>query len=470
MGARQGVYVGGVWSDGAGDDELIIRSSADDTVVGQITAASAEQVDAAVRAAAAAFPVWSATPVQVRTAALRAIADGVEARTEELAALSSHEVGTTLAISRAIQVGLALQVLRSTADAMDALELTEDCGQFVVEREPVGVVAAITPWNFPLHQIVAKLAPAIASGCTIIVKPAELSSLSALALFDIIDSVGLPAGVANLICGAGPVVGEALVVHPLVDMVSFTGSTRAGTRIGALAMRDVKKVSLELGGKSATVILDDADLGRAVNVSLGSCYTNNGQMCAALTRLIVQRSQLAEVEELLAKAVAKFAPGDPFADGTRLGPLASAAQRDRVIGYIESGIAEGARLLAGGPERPDGAGYFVQPTIFTDVASGMTIAQEEIFGPVLVVIPVDSEQEALDVANDSDFGLSGAVWSADRERAMAFARRIRTGQVAINGGAFNASAPFGGFKKSGIGRELGRHGLEEFFEFKALLV
>ncbi|MDD2857143.1 MAG: aldehyde dehydrogenase family protein [Candidatus Nanopelagicales bacterium] len=470
MGTRQGVYIDGAWSDGGGADELTIRSSADGTVVGVITAAAEQQVDAAVRAAAAAFPGWSATPVAVRTAALRAIADGVESRTEELAALSSHEVGTTIAISRAIQVGLALQVLRSTADAMDALELTEDCGQFMVEREPVGVVAAITPWNFPLHQIVAKLAPAIASGCTIVVKPAELSSLSAVALFDIIDSVGLPTGVANLVCGTGPVVGEALVMHPLVDMVSFTGSTRAGTRIGELAMRDVKKVSLELGGKSATVILDDADLGRAVNVSLGSCYTNNGQMCAALTRLIVQRSQLAEVEELLAKAVAKFTPGDPFADGTRLGPLASETQRDRVIGYIESGIAEGARVLAGGPERPDGAGYFVQPTIFTDVTSGMTIAQEEIFGPVLVVIPVDSEQEALDVANDSAFGLSGAVWSADRDRAIAFARRIRTGQVAINGGAFNASAPFGGYKKSGIGRELGRHGLEEFFEFKALLV
>ncbi|MFA7324219.1 MAG: aldehyde dehydrogenase family protein [Candidatus Nanopelagicales bacterium] len=469
MPIRDGVYIAGAWSTGTGTDEFVIHSSGDASIVGSIQSASEREVDQAVRAAAAAFQKWSATPVEVRTAALRAIADGIEARTDELAQLSSHEVGTTIGISRAIQVGLALQVLRSTADAMDALELTEDFGAFVVEREAVGVVAAITPWNFPLHQIVAKLAPAVAAGCTIVLKPAELSSLSAVALMEIIDGVGLPPGVVNLLCGPGPTVGEALVKHPLVDMVSFTGSTRAGTRIGELAIKDVKKVSLELGGKSATVILDDADLARAVNVSLGSCYTNNGQMCAALTRLIVLRSQLDEVEELLTKAVAKFAPGDPFAETTRLGPLASAMQRDRVIGFIETGVAEGARLLAGGPERPEGTGYFVQPTIFTDVRSSMTIAQEEIFGPVLVVIPVDTEEEALLVANDSAYGLSGAVWSGDKERALAFARRIRTGQVAINGGAFNASAPFGGYKKSGIGRELGKHGLEEFFEYKALL-
>ncbi|MFA7323555.1 MAG: aldehyde dehydrogenase family protein, partial [Candidatus Nanopelagicales bacterium] len=338
-----------------------------------------------------------------------------------------------------------------------------------VEREPIGVVAAITPWNFPLHQIVAKLAPAIATGCTIVVKPAELSSLSAVELFKVIDDIGLPPGVVNLVCGHGAVIGEALVRHPRVDMVSFTGSTRAGRRVGELAIGDIKKIALELGGKSATVLLDDADVDKAVSSAVGSCFLNNGQMCSALTRLIVLRSQLPRVEEVLVQSVAKFAPGDPMDSGTRLGPLASATQQDTVLRYIQTGIAEGARVLVGGAERPAGTGYYVQPTVLTDVTSGMTVAQEEIFGPVLVVIPVDSEEQALAAANDSPYGLSGAVWSADPERAASFARGMRTGQVMINKGAFNARAPFGGYKKSGIGRELGKFGLEEYLEYKALV-
>jgi acyl-CoA reductase-like NAD-dependent aldehyde dehydrogenase len=463
------VFIAGVWSQGEGVDELVERSSVDDQVIGQVQAASQAQVDAAVQAAAAAFPIWSATPRAERTAKLYEIAEALEARTDEFAELVSREVGTTLSISKAVQVGLAVRVLRSTADAMDELSLSEEDENFVVEREPVGVVAAITPWNFPLHQIVAKLAPALAAGCTIVVKPAEVTSLSSIALFELIDGVGLPAGTANLVCGTGPVVGEALVSHPLVNMVSFTGSTRAGKRIGELALNDVKKVALELGGKSATVLLEDAELDRAVPSSLSNCYLNSGQVCSALTRLIVMRSQLPRVEELLVKAAERFVPGDPLESSTRLGPLVSAGQRDRVIEYIEIGIAEGARVLVGGPQRPEGSGYFVTPTVFTDVTPDMRIAQEEIFGPVLVVIPVDSEEEALAAANNSAYGLAGAVWSADRDRAVAFARKIRTGQVAINGGAFNARAPFGGYKMSGNGRELGKYGLEEYFEYKALI-
>lgn len=469
MTVRNGVFIAGAWSQGTGAEELVERSSIDDQLLGQVQAASLDQVDQAVRAAAAAFPAWSATPRAERTAKLHEIAEALEARTDEFAELATREVGTTLSISKAVQVGLAVRVLRSTADAMDELSLSEEDENFVVEREPIGVVAAITPWNFPLHQLVAKMAPALAAGCTIVVKPAELTSLSSIALFELIDGVGLPPGTVNLVCGTGPIVGEALVSHPLVNMVSFTGSTRAGKRIGELAINDVKKVSLELGGKSATVLLEDAELDRAVPSSLSNCFLNSGQVCSALTRLIVMRSQLPRVEELLLKAAERFVPGDPLESSTRLGPLVSAVQRDRVIEYIEIGIAEGARVLVGGPQRPEGAGYFVTPTVFTDVTPDMRIAQEEIFGPVLVVIPVDSEEEALVAANNSAYGLAGAVWSADRDRAVAFARRIRTGQVAINGGAFNARAPFGGYKMSGNGRELGKYGLEEYFEYKALV-
>ena len=468
MTVRNGVFIAGTWRTGLGSEELVERSSIDDQPLGQVQSASPEQVDEAVRAAAAAFPIWSATPRAERTAKLHDIAEALEARTDEFAELASREVGTTLSISKAVQVGLAVRVLRSTADAMDELSLSEEDENFVVEREPIGVVGAITPWNFPFHQIVAKLAPALAAGCTIVVKPAELTSLSAIALFEVIEAVGLPPGTANLVCGPGPIVGEALVGHPLVNMVSFTGSTRAGKRIGEIAINDVKKVALELGGKSATVLLDDAELERAVPASLSNCYLNSGQVCSALTRLIVMRSQLPRVEELLLKAAERFVPGDPLEGSTRLGPLVSAAQRDRVIEYIEIGIAEGARVLVGGPQRPDGAGYFVTPTVFTDVTVDMRIAQEEIFGPVLVVIPVDSEEQALAAANNSAYGLAGAVWSSDRDRAVAFARRIRTGQVEINGGAFNPMAPFGGYKQSGHGRELGRYGLEEFLVVKSL--
>ena len=461
-------YINGQVTAGTGSTLLSLVSSVDGSVMGEVQTGSITDINAAVQSAVAAFPAWSALPVGERTAYLRAIADGIEARTDEFALLAVHEVGTTIGIAKAVQVGLALDVLRSTADAMDAMQLEERAENFLAVREPVGVVGAITPWNFPLHQVVAKLAPALATGCTIVVKPAELTTLSSIALFDVIHAVGLPAGVANLVCGVGAEVGEALASHPQVDMVSFTGSTAAGVRVSTLAAQSVKKVALELGGKSASVILEDADLGRAVSSTLSNCYLNSGQVCSALTRLIILKSQQQEIEALLEAAVAKFALGDPRESATRVGPVASAVQQARVLAYIESGIQEGARLLAGDISAPTRDGFFVTPTIFTDVTSSMKIAQEEIFGPVLVVIPVEDEAEALRVANDTVYGLSGAVWTADEDKGVSFARKMRTGQVQINNGAFNAHAPFGGYKQSGIGRELGKYGLEEYLEFKAI--
>jgi aldehyde dehydrogenase (NAD+) len=339
-----------------------------------------------------------------------------------------------------------------------------------VVREPIGVVGAITPWNYPLHQIVNKTAPALAAGNTVVLKPSEITPLDAFILAEVIDSAGLPAGVFNLVTGTGPVVGEAIASHPDVDMVSFTGSTRAGKRVTELGAETVKRVHLELGGKSANVILDDADLNAVVPgaVTFG-CYLNSGQTCSALTRMLVPRGKQAEAVAI-AKATAEGITVGPGSSDAMLGPLVSATQRDRVRGYIQKGIDEGATLVTGGVDAPEGldTGYFVKPTIFSDVTSDMTIAQEEIFGPVLVIMPYDSEDEAVEIANSTIYGLAGGVQSADLERAKAFARRLRTGQVEVNGGGFNIQAPFGGYKQSGNGRELGKFGLEEFTEIKSM--
>jgi acyl-CoA reductase-like NAD-dependent aldehyde dehydrogenase len=337
-------------------------------------------------------------------------------------------------------------------------------------REPVGVVGCITPWNYPLHQVVCKVAPALAAGCTVVLKPSEVAPLSAFMLAEIVHEARLPAGVFNLVSGDGPTVGEAIASHPKVDMVSFTGSTRAGRRVAELASKTVKRVALELGGKSPNVILDDADLEAAVRGGINNCYLNSGQTCSAHTRMLVPRSKHEEAMRI-AKGVAEaFQPGPALSGDSKLGPLVSAAQRDRVRGYIKKGIEEGATLVTGGAEAPDGLskGYFVKPTVFANVKTEMTIAQEEIFGPVLCIIPYDSEDDAIRIANDTIYGLAGGVWSKDPERAKRVARRIRTGQVDINGGNFNPLAPFGGYKQSGCGRELGKSGFEEYLEVKAL--
>jgi acyl-CoA reductase-like NAD-dependent aldehyde dehydrogenase len=388
----------------------------------------------------------------------------------DIGELIAHEVGMPLSLSMLIQAGLPISTFMSMASLVEEVAWEEQVGNSLVVREPVGVVGAITPWNYPLHQIAAKVAPALAAGCTVVLKPSEVAPLNAFLLADVIHEVGLPPGVFNLVSGVGPVVGEAIAAHPGVDMVSFTGSTRAGRRVGEVAAQTVKRVALELGGKSANVILEDADLAKAVNTGVTMCYLNSGQTCSALTRMVVPRSRLAEVEEIAVRAAEATTPGDPFGDGTRMGPLVSAVQRDRVRSYIQKGIDEGAKLITGGTEAPEGldVGYYVRPTVFSEVRTDMTIAQEEIFGPVLSILPYDTEEEAIEIANDSAYGLAGAVWAADPDRAKQVARRIRTGQVDINGGSFNSLAPFGGFKQSGHGRELGRFGLEEFLEIKSL--
>jgi acyl-CoA reductase-like NAD-dependent aldehyde dehydrogenase len=351
-----------------------------------------------------------------------------------------------------------------------ATQFEETVGNSLVVKEPVGVVGCITPWNYPLHQIAAKVAPALAAGCTVVLKPSEVAPLNAFILAECIEAAGLPPGVFNLVSGFGPVVGEAIAAHPDVDMVSFTGSTRAGRRVSELAAETVKRVTLELGGKSPNIILDDADFERAVTDGVTKCYQNSGQTCSALTRMLVPRNRVAEAEQIAAKAAQTFSVGDPFEATTRLGPLVSAVQLERVRGYIKKGQEEGAKLVTGGADLPASVekGYFVQPTVFSDVTNDMTIAQEEIFGPVLSIIPYDDEEDAIRIANDTVYGLAAGVWSGDPERAKRVARRLRSGQVEVNGGNFNLAAPFGGYKQSGHGRELGKFGLEEYLETKSL--
>lgn len=336
----------------------------------------------------------------------------------------------------------------------------EKVGNSTVYHEPIGVVGAITPWNYPLHQIVAKVAPALAAGCTVVLKPAEDTPLTAQLFAEAVHEAGVPAGVFNLVTGLGPVAGQALAEHPEVDLVSFTGSTAVGRRIAATAGAAVKKAALELGGKSANVILPSADLARAVNVGVANVMSNSGQTCSAWTRMLVHRDRYDEAVALAAAAAAKYAD--------RIGPVVNARQRDRVRGYIDQGVAEGARLVAGGPESPREQGYFVRPTVFADVTPDMTIAQEEIFGPVLCLLRYEDEEDALRIANGTVYGLAGAVWAGDEAEAVAFARRMDTGQVDINGGRFNPLAPFGGYKQSGVGRELGAHGLAEYLQTKSL--
>ena len=467
---RDRLFVGGEWVEPAGDGRIEVIDSTTEQVMGSVPEGTATDIDRAVEAARGAFDAWAATPVTERSELLRAVSASLAARGEEIAALISREVGMPYGLSQMIQAGLPAMTFGSMADLILDVELEEQVGNSLVVREPVGVVGCITPWNYPLHQICAKVAPALAAGCTVVVKPSEVTPLNAFVLAEILEQAGLPAGCFNLVTGFGPVVGEAIAAHGDVDMVSFTGSTAAGKRVSEVASQTVKRVALELGGKSPNVILDDADLQAAVVDGLAKCYLNSGQTCSALTRMLVPRERLAEAEQLAAAVASQLKVADPFEADANLGPLVSETQRERVRGYIRKGVEEGAKLVTGGEDPPAGRdrGYFVQPTVFSEVTPEMTIAQEEIFGPVLAMMPYGTEDEAVEIANNTVYGLAGGVWSGDPEHAKQVARRLRTGQVEINGAAFNPVAPFGGFKQSGHGRELGRYGLEEFLEVKSI--
>ncbi|MER5574355.1 aldehyde dehydrogenase family protein [Streptomyces massasporeus] len=460
MKAHDGMYIDGAWRPAAGQDVIEVVNPVDEQVIGTVPAGTAEDVDAAVRAARAALPGWAATPPAERAARLAALRDVLVTRADEIAETVTAELGSPLKFSQAVHAGVPIAVAGSYAELAATYAFEEKTGNSVVHHEPVGVVAAITPWNYPLHQIVAKVAPALAAGCTVVVKPAEDTPLVARLFADAVHEAGLPAGVFNLVTGLGPVAGQALAEHPGVDLVSFTGSTAVGRQIAAIAAGQIKKVALELGGKSANVILPSADLAKAVNVGVANVMSNSGQTCSAWTRMLVHRDRYDEAVELAAAAAAKY--------GDRIGPVVNAKQQGRVRGYIEKGVAEGARLVAGGPEAPREQGWFVAPTVFADVTEDMTIAQEEIFGPVLSILKYEDEEDALRIANGTVYGLAGAVWAGDEAEAVAFARRMETGQVDINGGRFNPLAPFGGYKQSGVGRELGVHGLAEYLQTKSL--
>jgi aldehyde dehydrogenase (NAD+) len=467
---RDRIYIGGEWVEPSGSAPIEVINSTTEEVMGTIPACGAADADRAVAAARTAFPAWSATSREERAGYLNAIAAGLGERSEEIAATIAQELGMPLKLCQIVQVGLPTSQFAAAAKLIDEVAWEEEIGNSRIIREAMGVLGAITPWNYPLNQIVAKVAPALAAGCTVVLKPSEVTPLNAFQLAEVIDAAGLPAGVFNLVTGTGPDVGEAIAGHPGIDMVSFTGSTRAGRRVSELASATVKPVAMELGGKSPNLILDDADLARAVPDGVAKCFLNSGQTCSALTRMLVPRDKLAEAEQIAAATAEAFTPGDPFEASTRLGPLVSDLQRERVRGYIRKGEEEGAKLIAGGAEAPEGLehGFFVRPTVFSEVTPEMTIAQEEIFGPVLAIQPYDGEDDGVRIANDSPYGLAGGVWSGDQDRAIAVAKRIRTGQIEINGGAYNPLAPFGGYGQSGHGRENGRYGLEEMLQVKSL--
>lgn len=462
-------YINGEWVVWSGET-IDVFEAATGEVMARVPASDAATMEQAIESADAAFEGWSQSSIEQRVKVLRQLQAGLKARAGEIAEAVAREVGMPLKLSSIIQAGLPVTVTGTYIDMLPDYPFTEVSGNSEVQYTPVGVVGCITPWNYPLHQVILKVVPAIAAGCTLVLKPSEVSPQSAFILAEILDGTDLPEGVFNMVCGHGQTAGDTLIRHPQVRMLSFTGSTRTGHLIAHAAADDFKRMALEMGGKSASVILPDADLEAAVKGTVMNCLQNSGQTCTALTRMLVPADRHDQACEIAGQLASGVRLGNPLDENTRLGPLASAEQRDKVMDYIRLGVEEGATLIAGGPEVPEGLekGYFVKPTVFGNVDPGSRLAREEIFGPVLCVIPYNTEEDAIRIANDSLYGLSGAVWSADKDTARRVAGQLRTGQVFVNGGAFNPLAPFGGFGHSGIGREFGKWGLEEFLEVRAL--
>ncbi|GAA2232523.1 aldehyde dehydrogenase family protein [Streptomyces amakusaensis] len=462
MKAHDAMYIDGRWRPAATADTIAVVNPADERTVARVPAGAAEDVDAAVRAARAAFPGWAATPPAGRAARIAALRDALAARADAFTETITAELGAPPDLARTVHAGLPVVIADSFARLAATHSFEETVGNSTVLLEPVGVVGAITPWNYPLHQIVAKAAAALAAGCAVVVKPSEETPLTAQLFAEAVHEADLPAGTVNVVTGLGPVAGAALAAHDGVDLVSFTGSTAVGRRIGAVAGAAVKRVALELGGKSASVILPGADLRTAVRASVAQVMFNSGQTCSAWSRLLIHRDQYEEAVALAAEEAAGHTPGE------RIGPLVSERQLRSVLGHIDRAVAEGARLVTGGPAAPRDLGHYVSPTVFADVTPGMAVAQEEIFGPVVALLRYEDEEDALRIANGTVYGLGGAVWAADDATAAAFARRMDAGQIDVNGGRFNPLAPFGGYKRSGFGRELGAHGLAEYLQTKSL--
>jgi acyl-CoA reductase-like NAD-dependent aldehyde dehydrogenase len=464
-----GHLIDGVWESTAGRDLIEVENPADDTLAGAVVAGNAADVDRAVSAARRAFDAWAATPMSERIALVEALAAGLDAERDRLAETLAAEMGSPISFARQAQVGVAIADLLELVRAARSHVEREAVSNSLVVTEPVGVVAAITPWNFPLHQIMLKVGAALLAGCTVVLKPSEVAPLNAVVVGEILVGLGLPNGVVNIVFGDGASVGSPLVTHPDVDMVTFTGSRAVGEAVARAASATIKKVALELGGKSAAIVLDDASIEESVEGVLRSCFANTGQTCAALTRVLVPAALRAEWERQAIAAAERWQPGDPVEGGTVMGPLASQLQRQRVLAHVEAAVADGATVLTGGAEPVPGPGAYVRATILGGVTPSMRIFRDEVFGPVLAVTEYESVDEAIALANDSDYGLSGGVWSGDPRRALDVALRLRTGTVGLNGAGLDVGAPFGGYKQSGLGREAGSRGLDEFFEVKSVM-
>ena len=465
-------YINGEWVNPVeGLNTLDVINPANEEVIGKIAMGSAADVDKAVIAAKDAFDTFSQTSVEERLALLGKIVEVYKSRYDEIAETISSEMGAPLTLSKAAQAATGLGHFAQAIEILQSFEWEETKGKTIIRKEPIGVVGMITPWNWPINQISCKVAPALAAGCTMVLKPTEIAPLNAMLFTEVMHEAGVPAGVFNLVNGDGLTVGEAMSSHPGIDMMSFTGSTRAGIAVAKGSADTVKRVAQELGGKSANIILDDADFESAVTGGARHCFNNSGQSCNAPTRMLVPESRHDEAKEIAKRAAETTKVGDPFSEDTGIGPVVSEIHFNKIQGLIEKGIEEGAELVVGGPGKPEGlnAGYYVRPTVFANVNNDMTIAREEIFGPVLSILPYENEEQAIDIANDTDYGLYGYVSSGDLDHAKKVANRIRAGSVAINNAAADFSAPFGGYKQSGNGKEWGPFGFDEYLEIKAVV-